>query len=178
MSIGKNASTRSEAFVQMVIERLNDKRPDTALRAALRKAENPATTKQSWEYLTRWCDIEDDRKWKPFALVGSAIAWEKPQKNGEVGIGQAIARCYASENKFDGCEKDGAKIKLRRLLACDTIEEACIILRPIIRLINSKNIALNYVELLDNLLSTNNYFNDHIKPQWAKDFFYKPEEEE
>jgi len=170
--------TRPEAFVSMVIERLNGNNPDTAFGAILRRADNPATEQQSWEYLTKWCDLEKSWERKPFALIGAAVARAKPNGDGWLGIGQAIARCYSDEGTFNGNEKTGAKAKLRRLLACDTVEEACAILRPLLSLIDSRDMPVNYAWLLQDLLSSDDWFNERIKPRWAKDFYHTHTKEE
>ncbi|GHV71409.1 type I-E CRISPR-associated protein Cse2/CasB [Spirochaetia bacterium] len=176
-AVASKAKTKSDAFVEMVIERLNGKNSDAALGAALRRADNPATEYQSWEYLAKWCDIEKSWERKPFVLIGAALAKAKPHTNGNLGIGQAIARCYSDEGTYNGNEKDGAKAKLRRLLACDTTEEACDILRPLLSLISSRGVPLNYAGLLQDLLRSNEWFLAHIKPRWAKDFYHKQEED-
>jgi CRISPR system Cascade subunit CasB len=62
---------------------------------------------------------------------------QKVEQNGTVKIGQAIARCYE-----EGNQSDQAKAKLRRLLACDTTEEVCRILRSLFSLISSKSGAV------------------------------------
>ncbi|MDR0926057.1 MAG: type I-E CRISPR-associated protein Cse2/CasB [Hungatella sp.] len=177
MKTDTNIKTRSDVFVEMVIGRLNEKSPDTAFGAALRKADNPATEYQSWEYLAKWCDIEKSWERKPFVLIGAALARAKPVNDGNLGIGQAIARCYSDEGTYNGNEKDGAKAKLRRLLACTATEEACEILRPLLNLINSRGVSLNYAGLLKELLYFDERFNDRIKPRWAKDFYYKKEDD-
>jgi CRISPR system Cascade subunit CasB len=170
----ENKKSRAKAFVEYVLQRLKEE--DSAFRSALRRADNPAMEYQSWEYLNRWCDLEKSWEWKPFALIGAALAKSMPQKDGDVGIGKAIAHCYDSEGKHNGAEEDAAKAKLRRLLACKTVKEACEVLRPLLALINSRGVALNHEALLDNLLHDAGYFNDRIKPRWAKDFYYRKEE--
>jgi CRISPR system Cascade subunit CasB len=167
--------SKEEDFVKTVIERL--KGPDTSFGALLRRADNPATEYQSWEYLCRWCDIGKSWKYKPYALIGAALSRAKPQADGRLGIGQAIARCYSDEGKFNGNEQPAAKAKLRRLLACDTTEEACVMLRPLLSLIESRQIQLNYADLLKDLSCSNEWFNSHIKAKWARGFYYKKEEE-
>lgn len=177
MTTDTKTKTKSDAFVEMVIGRLNGKNPDTAFGAALRRADNPATEYQSWEYLAKWCDIEKSWERKPFVLIGAALARAKPANNGNLGIGQAIARCYSDEGTYNGNEKDAAKAKLRRLLACDTTEEACDILHPLLNLIDSRGIPLNYAGLLQELLYSNEWFASRIKPRWAKDFYHKKEDD-
>jgi CRISPR system Cascade subunit CasB len=175
--------SKEEAFVDTVIEKL--KGPDTAFGAALRRADNPDTEYQCWDFLCRgwgrnqipWCDITKSRERKPYALIGAALARAKPDRNGNLEIGRAIARCYSGEGASNGNEQPAAKVKLRRLLTCDTTEEACGILRSLLGLIRSRGIALNYAGLLKDLLSSPEYFNEHIKVKWARDFYYKKEEE-
>ncbi|MDR3342769.1 MAG: type I-E CRISPR-associated protein Cse2/CasB [Treponema sp.] len=179
MATDTKAKSKPEAFVEMVIGRISGDNPDAAFRAAFSKADNPAFEYQCWEYLIKWqlCDIERSRERKAFVLIGAALAKKaKARIDGNLGIGQAIARCYADEGKYNGHEKDGAKTKLRRLLACDTTEEACDILRPLLDFIKSREVPLNYAGLLKELLYSDEWFNDRIKPRWAKDFYYKKEE--
>lgn len=167
--------SKEEAFVKTVIEKLQG--PDTSFGALLRRADNPATEYQSWEYLCRWCDIEKSWKYKPYALIGAALARAKPGANGHLSIGRTIAQCYSDEGKFNGNEQPAARAKLRRLLACDSAEEACGILRPLLSLIGSRGIPLNYADLLKDLQYSNERFNAHVKAKWARDFYYKKEEE-
>lgn len=172
---------KAEDFVKTVIEKL--KGPDTAFGAVLRRADNPATEYQCWGFLCqgwnqqRWCDIEKSRERKPYTLIGAALARAKPDRDGGLGIGRAIARCYPDEDVFSAQNNSPAKVKIRRLLACDTVEEACGILRPLLALIISRDAALNYAKLLSELLSSDEYFNEYVKPRWAKDFYYKKGEE-
>jgi CRISPR system Cascade subunit CasB len=174
------SQSKEEKFVNWVIGKL--KGPDTAFGAVLQRADNPATEYQGWEYLNPWCDIGKNWEVKPYALIGAALARAKPDFNGNLGIGQAIARCYSDGENTNGNEQPAAKAKLRRLLACDNTEEACGILRPLLSLIESRKIPLDYAGLLKDLRPNpynpnNERFNDHIKAKWAKDFYYKKEED-
>ncbi len=151
--------TRGQNFVDFVLNRIKD---DSAFRAALRRADNPATEHQSWEYLAKWCDIDKEWDRKPFATIAAAVARAKPSVDGSLGIGKAIAACFD-----DGNSSDSAKSKLRRLLACDSAIEACVILRPLLSLISSHGARLRYGQLLNDLL----YFGDKTKEKWAVDFY-------
>jgi CRISPR system Cascade subunit CasB len=152
---------RGQAFVKFVLSRIKN---DSAYRAALTRADNPATESQSWEYLAHWCDIDKDWERRPFATIAAAIGRAKPATDGMFGIGKAIALCYE-----DGNKADSAKSKLRRLLACDTVEEACATLRPLLSLIASHGVRLCYGQLLNDLV----YFGDGEKKRqaWAVDFY-------
>ena len=152
-------------FVNYIIQRcLSNK--GTA--AALRRADNPNTEYQSWEYLAPFVDLDKTWQREPFALVAASIAKAKIEINGKAGIGQAIASCYD-----DGNNIDQAKAKLRRLLACDSVEETCRILRPLLSLIESKtNLTLDYAKLLQQLMRFN-WSQELIKSQWAQDFYNK-----
>lgn len=160
---------KSLAFVDYIINRCQI---DNGLRAALKRADNPATEYQSWEVLAGFkVDLEYENQRLPYATIGAAIARTKVEKNGAATIGLAIARCYE-----DGNASDQAKAKLRRLLACDSVPEVCRILRPLFSLIESKGkIALDYASLLNDLLWFGHDDSQlRIKARWAQDFYGKP----
>lgn len=154
---------KSEQFVKFIIELIHK---DNGATAALKRADNPATEYQSWEYLARFIDIDKDNERLPYAAIASALAKAKAEQNGTVRIGEAVARCYE-----DGKESEQAQSKLRRLLACDSIEEACRVLRPLFSLINSKaGVQLDYAALLQDLY----WFNadsQRVKSKWAQNFY-------
>ncbi len=163
---------KSLAFVDYIINRCQ---ADNGLRAALKRADNPATEYQSWEVLAGFkVDLEYENQRLPYAIIAAAIARAKVERNGSVRIGRAIASCYE-----DGNISDQAKAKLRRLLACDSVPEACRILRPLFSLIEARsNIALDYASLLDDLLWFGHDASQlRIKARWAQDFYGKPAEE-
>jgi len=136
---------------------------DHGFAAALRRADNEATEYQSWEILSSWCNLEKEWQRLPYALVGAAIAKAKPGADGYLGIGQAIAKCYE-----EGNQSDQAKARLRRLLACKTVQEACSILRPILGLASSKGAKIKYSKLLDDLIRFNP---EYTLSRWAQDFY-------
>ena len=164
MSIENKNRNKSTAFVDYIIERSNN---DKAIAAALRRADNPDTEYQSWEILAGFhVDLEKPWQRLPYATVAAAIAKAKIEHNGSRGIGWGIASCYD-----EGNQSDQAKAKLRRLLACDSVEEACRILRPILSLIASKGkVPLDYATLLAQLLKFH-WQEQAVKPQWAQDFY-------
>lgn len=151
-----------QAFVQFVLERMKN---DSSFRAGMSRADNPATESQAWEYLAHWCDIDKDYERRPYATIAAALARAKPGTDGSLGIGKAILVCY----KTDKHAVDTAKPRLRRLLACDSVEEACTILRPLLSLISSRGVRLCYGKLLNDLI----YFGDgeKAKQRWAVDFY-------
>ncbi len=157
-------TSRSQAFVEYIIDRIAKNK---GVASALKRADNPATEYQSWEYLAAF-NVDLEKPWErlPFATVAAAIAKEKSAHNGNEGIGRAIAKCYD-----DGNQSDQAKAKLRRLLACDSVEEACRILRPLFSLITSRgNSSLDYALLLEQLLKFY-WESERIKSQWAQEFY-------
>src|SRR3989339_92814 len=153
--------SRCQIFVEVLLDRIKN---DNAFGAALRRVDNTATESQSWEYLVHWCDLDNARERRSFATIAAAIARVKPERDGYLGIGKAITLCYD-----DGNKSDSAKSKLRRLLACDSVEEVCITLRPLLSLIVSRGVHLCYGQLLNELI----YFGDgeKVKVRWAIDFY-------
>ncbi|SFH44820.1 CRISPR-associated protein, Cse2 family [Nitrosospira sp. Nsp14] len=163
-----SSRSRSLAFVDYIINRCQ---ADNGIRAALKRADNPATEYQSWEMLAGFrINLEYENQRLPHATVAAAIARAKIEKNGTANIGQAIAHCYE-----DGNASDQAKAKLRRLLACDSVPETCRILRPLLGLIESRgDIVPDYATLLNDLLRFG--YDDsraHIKARWAQNFYGK-----
>jgi len=159
-------TSRGSAFVTFVLKRLAN---DTAFGAALRRADNPATEYQSWEYLAAWCNLDDAVERTCYATVAAGLGHAKQSTDGPSTIGAAIARCYK-----DGNQDDSAKRKLRRLLACDSSTEACQWVRPLLRLAESRRVRVNFGRLLDDLL----YFGPRVRERWATDFYGRKEEKD
>lgn len=162
----RDKNDRVKGFVLSVIARCKE---DKGLAARLRRADNPATEYQSWETLAGFgisLEIEDIRL--PYATIAAFIARQKPEGNGGIAMGTALAQCYPK--KEEG-ENGPAKAKLRRLLACADTAESCRILRPILTLIQSRvDVPIDYVRLLRQLLSFH-WRPERIKTQWAQEFY-------
>ena len=68
-------SSREARFVASVLQRTQQ---DKGLAARLRRADNPATEYQSWEFLADWgINLEDEAQRLPFTLVAAAMAKAK-----------------------------------------------------------------------------------------------------
>ena len=157
-------SSREARFVASVLHRTQQ---DKGLAARLRRADNPATEYQSWEFLADWgINLEDEAQRLPFTLVAAAMAKAKAAHNGSLKLGQAMAACYS-----DGAKSDQAKAKLRRVLACDDVPELCRILRSVLALIDSRvPQPLDYIRLLQQLHRFA-WNAQKIKSQWAQEFY-------
>lgn len=171
MSNESQKNNDSQLFISFIIK--NIAQNNKGCLAAFRRADNPATEYQCFEYLARFqIDLTKEYERLPYATIGAAIAKAKVKENGREGIGQALAKCYE-----DGNMSDQAKAKLRRLLACDSIEEVCRILRPLLSLIYAKNILLDYAQLLNELRKFS-MDNQSVKKKWAQTFYNTNFEEE
>jgi len=162
--------SRGEAFVSFILKRCQQ---DKGEAARLRRADNPATEYQAWETLAAFhIDIDKPGLRLPFTTVAAALARAKVEDNGNSGIGAALAGCYD-----EGNASDQAKSRLRRLLACDSVEEVCRILRPVLSLIVSRGRHhLDYALLLDQLLKFH-WNAEVIKARWAQDFYRRVADE-
>ncbi len=149
------------AFVAGTIARV---KTDSACRAALRRADRPATASYAWEYLVTSCRLDRSEERLAFALVGAAIARAMPEGDGVLNIGAALRSCCS------GSGEDGEKTelaRLRRLLACDTVSELTAILSRIVRYLQSKGAPLSYLQLLNDML----FWSEKVRIRWTQSFF-------
>ena len=92
-------SERTQKFVDYIIQQVQDNKGKAA---ALRRADNPNTEYQSWEVLAGFgVQLDSENQRLPFATIAADIARVKPLTNGNIIIGQAIARCYEDGNQSD-----------------------------------------------------------------------------
>jgi len=167
MSEPEKEQSKEEKYVHFVLDRIHK---DNGFRAKLSRAMSDSTEYQSWEILSTWCDLDKEWLRMPYAIVGASLAKARCSKDGYLGIGEAIAKCYK-----DGNQSDQAKAKLRRLLACKNTVEACRILRPLLSLIESKGVEIKYSQLLHDLLG---YSVDWTPARWAQNFYGRVHTEE
>lgn len=155
--------SKEQQFVQFIIGHCKQ---DKGFAARLRRADNPATEYQSWEILGPWVDLENKFQRLPYAAVAAAIGRSKVDANGSLSLGKALADAYAEKGSTKS--SDQAKARLRRLLACDSVEEVCRVIRPVLTLIDSKVAEpLDYSKLLSEL----RYFGEKSKIRWAQEFY-------
>lgn len=153
---------REKSVVQKVFSRMKD---DGAFRAALKRADNPATEYQSWEYLADYgVDLDKDYIRLPYATVFAAMARSGMEGDGTLTLGRALCDSYE-----EGRKSQPARSKLRRIIACSDVRELCAVLRPILQFIASGNARLCFGELLKDLL----HFGDGewVKSRWAQQFY-------
>lgn len=161
-------------YVAEVIERAQK---DNAFAAKLRRADNPATEDQAYWFLTaKGVDLVEDNIRLPYALIGAAICKVKPQTNGTARIGEALAASFAArepsgDEKNHNEDKPGSS-RLRRLLACDSIRDACVVLRPMLPFIAANSSRpLDYARLLSDLLNLEKSAGAAIRKRWAMEFY-------
>jgi CRISPR system Cascade subunit CasB len=91
-------SERTQHFVEYIIQQVQSNKGKAA---ALRRADNPNTEYQSWEVLAGFgVQLDSENQRLPFATIAADIARVKPLTNGNMTIGQAIARCYEDGNEI------------------------------------------------------------------------------
>ncbi|MCI6531122.1 MAG: type I-E CRISPR-associated protein Cse2/CasB [Mesosutterella sp.] len=163
MEAKKSLQQQCEDTVKYLIERISDK----GIAANLRQADNPVTSYKAWPTLIRGgIDIRrPDRD--AYFVIAAALARGKVQQDGTQNLGEALKASFNADSENQG------EPRLRRLLSCDTVDEACQILRPIIRLIQSrKKASLSYSRLLMDLkLFQFDAYRDRVKETWAWNFY-------
>ena len=157
-------------FAGFVAEAISRCTRDNAYRAAMQRADNPDTAAFAWEYLARWCDISSNHERLPFALIGAAIAREKPEANGKQNLGDLFRSCCKNEE-----DSEREQRRFRRLLGCDSSIELCEVLRGTLKYLQGKQPGqTNYIRLLQDIF----YFGDKVKLRWAASFFGQKSENE
>lgn len=154
--------TRSQRFVAAVLERCAQ---DKGFAARLRRADNPDTEHYAYGLLAAFgISLECDEERRPFALIGAALSRSAGDRDGSLGLGEALRRCVESE------EQGGAR--LRRMLACRRQEEACRMLRPLLSLIAARQAPLSHARLLDDLQAFR--FEEarrRVRLRWAQEYY-------
>lgn len=160
--------TRGARFVERTLRRCAR---DKGFAARLCRADNLDTEYQSLgDLASLGVNVEWDEDRLPHALVGAALARLKTAGDGWAGLGTALRHC------FD--EQDQGEVRLRRLLACDRLDELCAVLRPLLRLMADKSrTPLRHADLLDELLRFPTE-GQRVKLRWARNFYGAPAPEE
>ena len=156
--------TRSQRFVTTILEQCAR---DKGFAARLRRADNPDTEHYAYGLLCAFgIALERDEERQPFALIGAALSRSKREQDGTLELGKALRDC------LDSAEQGEAR--LRRMLACRRQDEACRTLRPLLSLIQAKDVPLCYAHLLEELLAFR--FEEprrRVCRRWAQEFYGK-----
>ena len=150
----------SEAFISYVTQKLEW---DKDFASRLKRADNPNTEHYAWDIIMPWCHSADDSHKKIFCLVGASMARNRIVHDGELGLGEALAKIEKHGDSF-------SPTRLKKLLSCHDVIQLCYFLRPIIRQIEAHRLRLSYEKLLDQLLFFDLY-PDRQKKKWAKDCY-------
>lgn len=165
--ITRDSQERTEAsFVGHVIAKI---KVDLGYRAVMSHADNPNQESLAWEHLIAYCDIGKEDERKAYALVGAAIARNRPQHDGNLSIGSAFRYLVPNSDKK---AEDREMTRLRRLLSCDSREELIQVVRPVLSYLSSRGTPICYRKLLQDI----RYWGENTKIRWAQDFFYRAED--
>ncbi|MBF9014136.1 MULTISPECIES: type I-E CRISPR-associated protein Cse2/CasB [unclassified Oceanispirochaeta] len=166
-----NKIKKSDAFVGYVLETIQNQK-NKSFGAKLKKADNENTEYQSWEILSRWVDLENDRERKSYALIAASLAKHKSGKDGPLGLGRALAIAFDVRNGPSDDERGPGHSRLRRLLTCKDSQELILVLRSNLRLLQSRETPFSHARLLDEILSFDiDWKRDKIRASWAQEFY-------
>lgn len=169
-------SQKSVAFVAYVHEMVHKKK-DRSFSAKLRRADSEATEYQSWEILAKWVDLERVRDRKAFGLIGSAAARSDSPSDGSLSLGRALYMSFLRDGGSGNPSQSTSASRLRRLLACKDSLELIEIMRPVLRLLESKGLLLCHAQLLDEIIWFDDYRSrEKTRAKWANDFYTSKEE--
>lgn len=170
------SNSRTEVFVNYIIENVS-RGKDKGFGAKMRNSDNDATEYQAWEILAKWVDLEKRGERRVFALIGASLARLKPSADGSLSIGGALRQAYFLDSSSTDLDKSSTALRFNRILACRDQEEIINILRPTLRYIESKNLLLDYSQLLNEILWFNNESSrERTRARWAQHFYKKGDE--
>ncbi|MGN1189869.1 MAG: type I-E CRISPR-associated protein Cse2/CasB [Candidatus Ornithospirochaeta sp.] len=156
------------SFVDYVFER---KESDSSFRANLKSAIVSNLEWKAWRIIDLFAnDLSDNNEREAYALVGSSIAKSQRKTNGTIKLGKAIR-----EASKDTGDETNFPPRLLRLLSANSTEELLDVMRPTLSFLESKNIALDYKQILHDILQFR-YGEDarmNVKTRWASEFLAK-----
>lgn len=164
-----NGKSLEASFVEAIEARAD---ADKAFAADLRTL---ATSRPSYRALG-WIvgfnvNIEYEDAIAPYALVASSLCWQKPVRNGKLGLGAAL-RLLASRDGT-GADLDNERDPyLERVMSCTSVTEICNVVEGIIRQLQSRQICLDFARLLNELRWFGNEDSARkTKRRWVRDFY-------
>ncbi|MFP4363302.1 MAG: type I-E CRISPR-associated protein Cse2/CasB [Spirochaetia bacterium] len=169
---------KTESFIQYVLDKAN-KQKNKGFAAKIKKADSEATEYQSWEILSRWVDLVSERDRRAYGMMGASAVRSRVLVDGSLGLGTALRKTVESGVGEEGIEKSPAAMRLRRLLTCKESLELLGVLRPVVRLLESKEIPFSRSQLLNQILwFDRDESRERTRTRWAQDFYRNREEGE
>lgn len=154
-----------DPFVKYVF---TNKNKDKAFRARLRSALSPNKSYEAWGDISCFVNLNFIHQRQIYILIGSSIALDFSENDGVLSLGVAIAKAWSKDGDIT---KGPSATRMRRLLACRTVDEVCEILQPLLSLLRNRIPGqLSYSKLINQL----KYFDSNpqrIKSEWAQEYF-------
>jgi hypothetical protein len=141
----------AEAFIKYLQRYKDDRGALANLRGALSEARRP----NAWPLLGGFPSAIGDRRYE---VVGALWAYDPDGECAVGNMGNTGARMHGENNSFEG--------RFKRLLTCDVTEIADRVV-PVVRAAQTKDVRVNYTQLLSDLL----WWNDRTRENWAKAFW-------
>lgn len=128
-------------FVEMVKSRREDK----GFMAELRGGASKATRSKAWRHVVSFCDLSSEVDELCFTIVGAALASAK-------GVSKPVGN-FGSSLRALGCasNRDTVEARFKRLLRCRTSHDVCLQLKPLLGLVRSKGVSVDYEKLLEDV---------------------------
>jgi CRISPR type I-E-associated protein CasB/Cse2 len=162
MSTTNDKPNRAERFLGRLRKITNDR----GKMAALRRAASSSTERQAWPVIY---SLGEDISSHAACTIAALYA-EHPEEDSKAFSFGSTCRRIATDNGKDFDIPESYDRRFRRLLACDSAEDAAGQLKAWIRFASAKGIGVNYERLFWDLLSWGNHA-DRIKLDWARGFW-------
>ncbi len=162
MSTTNDTPNRAERF----LERLRKITNDRGKMAALRRAASSSTERQAWPVIY---SLGEDISSHAACTIAALYAEHAEEDSNAFSFGTTCRR-IALDGVTDFKIPDSYDRRFRRLLACDSVEDAAGQLKAWIRFASAKGVGVNYEKLFWDLISWGNHA-DRIKLDWARGFW-------
>lgn len=147
------------------LEFLERNRENPGVMADLRCALIPSLEYRSWQYIARFCKLEDDRERTIAATVCAAFGIGPESAGERENMGDVMGRIAHGDNGENGLSS--FMLYFQRLLACNTIQELAPQLHGIFLAARSRNVLVNHKNLWYDLFS----WSDRVKCRWASHYW-------
>lgn len=156
-----------ETRARRLVESLKQRREDRGFMADLRRGFNADTEHRAWPHVAPWCDLTNDRQRAIHTTVMAGFA-SHPEHAEDGNLGVTLRRIAIGDGGESGLQSFEARF--RRLLTCDTAEEAARQAGYVIRAAAAKGVPVDYVALFKDLTYWGGPDN-RVKLRWARGYW-------